>query len=322
MDSPSYYAILPANVRYDKNLKPMEKILYAEITALSNKDGYCSASNSYFAKLYGKSTETVSRWISNLEKEGYLNVIIETKKGNLRKIYPIDKKINSIDKNVNTLLTKKSRPIDENVKHNNINTILQDSININNKKNNNTTSEKETFSKKESASKSEKTSEKEKTSSYSNTDIYKSNTDYSSNTEYNKKNNNTSEKFTIESALKKSNIQQLLNELKVDSAFVYELEYHLKTLNKPIVNEKMLVALLRDIRDASIKLKRSANEILEFMQQYGWKNIKAEWIENVENNKSKRNKKNKSTNLKELEKFGFKFDDEIIDTPLIGGWDG
>jgi len=141
--------------------------------------------------------------------------------------------------------------------------------------------------------------------------------------EYNKKNNNnTSEKFSIESALKKANIQQLLNELKVDSTFVYELEYHLKTLNKPIVNEKMLIALLRDIRDASIKLKRSANEILEFMQQYGWKNIKAEWIENVENNKSKRSKKNKSTNLKELEKFGFKFDDEIIDTPLIGGWDG
>ena len=162
-----------------------------------------------------------------------------------------------------------------------------------------------------------------KNAKHSNTDIY-NNTDYSSNTEYNKKNNNTtSEKFTIESALKKSNIQQLLNELKVDSTFVYELEYHLKTLNKPIVNEKMLIALLRDIRDASIKLKRSANEILEFMQIHGWKSVKSEWIENVENNKSKRSKKNKSTNLKELEKFGFKFDDdEIIDTPLIGGWDG
>jgi len=128
MNNPNYYAILPANVRYDKKLKPMEKILYAEITALSNKDGYCSASNSYFAKLYEKSNETISRWISHLEKEGYLKVIIDTKKGNLRKIYPIDKKIKTIDENVNTLLTEKSRPIDENVKHNNINTILQDSI--------------------------------------------------------------------------------------------------------------------------------------------------------------------------------------------------
>jgi len=170
-----------------------------------------------------------------------------------------------------------------------------------------------------------KKSESGKSRTHSNTDIY-NNTDYSSNTEYNKKNNNTtSEKFTIESALKKSNIQQLLNELKVDSAFVYELEYHLKTLNKPIVNEKMLIALLRDIRDASIKLKRSANEILEFMQIHGWKSIKSEWIENVESvksKKSKKSKKTKSSSLKELEKFGFKFDDEIIDTPLIGGWDG
>ena len=142
MNNPSYYAILPANVRYDKNLKPMEKILYAEITALSNKNGYCSASNSYFAKLYETSNETISRWISHLKKEGYLKVIIDSKKGNLRKIYPIDKKINTIDENVNTLLTKKSRPIDENVKHNNINTILQENNNINKKEKNQIEEEK------------------------------------------------------------------------------------------------------------------------------------------------------------------------------------
>ena len=128
---PAYYAILPANVRYDKNLKPMEKIMFAEITALANKDGYCSASNSYFAKLYEKSNETISRWISNLEKQGYVKVVIDTKKGNQRRIYPIDKKINTIDEKINTLLTEKSRPIDENVKQNNINTILQEDNNKN-----------------------------------------------------------------------------------------------------------------------------------------------------------------------------------------------
>lgn len=29
----SYYAIIPANVRYDKRLKPNTKLLYGEITA-------------------------------------------------------------------------------------------------------------------------------------------------------------------------------------------------------------------------------------------------------------------------------------------------
>ena len=52
-NTPNYFGILPANVRYDKRLKPMEKILYTEITALSNAKGYCYATNSYFAKLYG-----------------------------------------------------------------------------------------------------------------------------------------------------------------------------------------------------------------------------------------------------------------------------
>ena len=48
---PSYYAIIPAEVRYS-NLKPNAKLLYGEITALSSKEGYCFATNNYFAKLY------------------------------------------------------------------------------------------------------------------------------------------------------------------------------------------------------------------------------------------------------------------------------
>ncbi len=52
-EDPNYWAILPANVRYDKELAANEKILYAEITALSNKYGFCFAKNKYFAELYG-----------------------------------------------------------------------------------------------------------------------------------------------------------------------------------------------------------------------------------------------------------------------------
>ena len=37
---PSYYAVLPAKVRYDPDLPPNAKLLYAEITALAGEHGY------------------------------------------------------------------------------------------------------------------------------------------------------------------------------------------------------------------------------------------------------------------------------------------
>ena len=75
-DKPNYYAIIPADVRYS-NLKPNAKLLYGEIIALSGKLGYCYASNNYFAELYGVSKNTVSRWISDLNKLGFINIEVE-----------------------------------------------------------------------------------------------------------------------------------------------------------------------------------------------------------------------------------------------------
>lgn len=67
-----YYAVIPADVRYDEKLIPNAKLLYGEITALSNDKGYCWATNSYFANLYGVTTKTISNWLSSLEKQGYI----------------------------------------------------------------------------------------------------------------------------------------------------------------------------------------------------------------------------------------------------------
>ena len=68
----SYYAVIPANVRYDEQLSPNAKLLYGEITALCNSEGYCWASNKYFAELYEVTTITISRWINALIKRGYI----------------------------------------------------------------------------------------------------------------------------------------------------------------------------------------------------------------------------------------------------------
>lgn len=80
-DSRSYYAIIPANVRYDKELKPNAKLLYCEITTLIDKEGYCFENNDYFAKLYQVSKETISRLIGQLEQRGYIKTEIIYKEG-------------------------------------------------------------------------------------------------------------------------------------------------------------------------------------------------------------------------------------------------
>lgn len=68
----NYYAILPADVRYDPDLIPNAKLLYAEITALSNKTGYCWATNEYFARIYSTSKVSIIKWINQLEEKGYI----------------------------------------------------------------------------------------------------------------------------------------------------------------------------------------------------------------------------------------------------------
>lgn len=96
MEKPNYYGILPANVRYDKRLKPMEKILYSEITALANTQGFCFASNSYFGKLYEVHKNTVGIWINNLVECGYLKVKMIYKENSKevleRRLYIVDLK--------------------------------------------------------------------------------------------------------------------------------------------------------------------------------------------------------------------------------------
>lgn len=66
-----YYGILPAEVRYDKELPANAKLLFVEITALCRKQGYCWATNAYFAELLGAAERTVTRWVKILCDKGY-----------------------------------------------------------------------------------------------------------------------------------------------------------------------------------------------------------------------------------------------------------
>ena len=73
-EHPGYYAIIPANVRYDTALSPSARILYAEITSLCNKKGYCWASNKYFAGLYDVDRSTITKWVKALSERGYIQI--------------------------------------------------------------------------------------------------------------------------------------------------------------------------------------------------------------------------------------------------------
>lgn len=109
-DEPNYFAIIPANVRYDKNLKDKAKLLYGEITALCNKEGVCWAKNEYFADLYDVTKTTVSTLIKNLIDNGYIKSKLIYKEGT--------KEI------LNRYLSIVKDPIKKNLKDNNINIII------------------------------------------------------------------------------------------------------------------------------------------------------------------------------------------------------
>lgn len=107
--SPGYYSVIPADVRYDKELRPNAKLLYGELTALCNQHGYCWATNDYFAELYGLSAVTVSRLISQLEKSGYIRCEMAAgQKGIERRIYAGAFLVSPLEGGV---LTKMIRPI-------------------------------------------------------------------------------------------------------------------------------------------------------------------------------------------------------------------
>ncbi|SET33811.1 DnaD and phage-associated domain-containing protein [Enterococcus malodoratus] len=102
-ESKNYYAIIPANVRYDKRLPANAKLLYGEITALCNEKGFCWAGDKYFADLYGVSKVSIQKWLKALQENGYITKELIYKEGSKEilhryirlVVYPIQEKLSN-----------------------------------------------------------------------------------------------------------------------------------------------------------------------------------------------------------------------------------
>ena len=81
--TPSFYAVIPANVRY-ANIPANAKLLFAEISALCSREGCCWASDSYLSEFFAGSsaetgnvsTRTIRRWIQCLVDGGFLERVL------------------------------------------------------------------------------------------------------------------------------------------------------------------------------------------------------------------------------------------------------
>ncbi len=91
MNTPSFWAVLPATIRYDDSLPPSARLLYAEISSLTNDVGYCFAQNEYFAKVFHLNLKSVQRLIKALSDRGYIAVEVvrdpQTKEVKTRRIF-------------------------------------------------------------------------------------------------------------------------------------------------------------------------------------------------------------------------------------------
>lgn len=115
---PSYWAVIPAQIRYAPDLPAGAKLLYAEISSLTDARGYCFASNRYFAELYGIGIRTVQRYLDALKSSGMIRITDGDGGTAQRKIFagvnpladPHDKNDTGGDKSVTAPMTEMSPP--------------------------------------------------------------------------------------------------------------------------------------------------------------------------------------------------------------------
>ena len=119
VSKPENYILIPAEVKNCKELKPIEKLIFGDITCLCNQKGYCWAGNRYFAELYQISKRSVSRYINHLKELNFITAVVERDAN--KKVIKRTIKINDnpIEKTDSTSGQNFLAPIDRTVQYNN-----------------------------------------------------------------------------------------------------------------------------------------------------------------------------------------------------------
>lgn len=72
---------LPANVRYDANLSPAAKLLYADINAIIDSLGFYIKNIGFISREFKITERTARRWLNELIETGYAKEVIEDHEG-------------------------------------------------------------------------------------------------------------------------------------------------------------------------------------------------------------------------------------------------
>ena len=93
----SYYTVMPTWLLMERKIPSRAKLLYGRIVSLSDKTGYCWASNEYLSKETGIPKRTMQVYLTLLEKYKLIKRVIRKRVGGgwTREIWLVDKFVNN-----------------------------------------------------------------------------------------------------------------------------------------------------------------------------------------------------------------------------------
>lgn len=69
--------IIRRDLVLDRSLSASSRVLYMDIALEVELNGFCDKTNSFFSELFSRSKRSVSSWIRELQKAGYIQIHFE-----------------------------------------------------------------------------------------------------------------------------------------------------------------------------------------------------------------------------------------------------